>query len=113
MEKTEIKKITVIKKDKESLEQCREALRKHIGKNTSFNKFMKKLKISVNLTLRKRKKIRVGRKGNKVIRTAEWVDQELMENIRLRMRLKRNWRFARKNNLPEIVQQEYKQKYEA
>ena len=48
--------------------------------------------------------IRVGRKENKVIRAAEWVDQELMENIRLRMRLNRNWRFARKNNLPEIVQ---------
>ena len=57
---------------------------------------MKKLKISVNLTLRKRKKIRVGKKGNKVIRAAEWVDQDLMDNIRLRIRLNRNWRFARK-----------------
>ena len=46
------KEITVVKKDEESLEQCRETLRKHIGKNTSFNKFMKKLKISVNPTLR-------------------------------------------------------------
>ena len=31
---------------------------------------------------------------------------------KLRMRLNRNWRFARKNNLPDIVQAEYKQKYE-
>ena len=98
--------------DEESLEQCRETLRKHIGKNTSFNKFMKKLKISVNLTLKKRKKIRVGKKGNKVIRAAEWVDQELIDNIRLRIRLNRNLRFARKNNLPDIVQAEYKQIYE-
>ena len=82
----------------------KESIKRHIGKNTSFNKFMKKINILVNLTLRKRKKIRVGRKENKVIRAAEWVDQELMENIRLRMRLNRNWRFARKNNLPEIVQ---------
>ena len=32
--------ITVIKKDEESLELFREAFKKHIGKNTSFNKFM-------------------------------------------------------------------------
>ena len=73
---------------------------------------MKKLKISVNLTLRKRKKIRVRRKGNKIIRAAEWVDQELMDNIKLRMKLNRIWRYARKSNLPEIVQEEFKQKYE-
>ena len=107
------KVITTIKKDEESLEQCRETLRRHIGKNTSFNKFMKKLNISVNQTLRKRKRIRVGKKGNKLIRAAEWVDQELMDNIRLRMKLNRNWRFSRKNNYPTIVQEEFKQKYEA
>ena len=50
------KEITVMKKDENSLVQCRETLRKHIGKNTSFNMFMKKLKISVNQTLKKRKK---------------------------------------------------------
>ena len=95
-----------------SLVQCRGTLRKHIGKNTSFNIFMKKLKISVNQTLRKRKKIRVGKKGSKLIRAAEQVDQELMDNIKLRMKLNRNQRYSRKNNHPDIVQEEYKQKYE-
>ena len=35
-----------------------------------------------------------------------------MDNIKLRMKLNRNWRYARKSNLPEIVQEEFKQKYE-
>ena len=75
--------------------------------------FLKKLKISVNQTLKKRKKIKVGKKGNKIIRAAEWVDQELMDNIKLRMKLNRSWRFSRKGNLPPIVQEEFKQKYES
>ena len=111
--KNKQKVITVVKKDEDSLIQCRETLKKHIGKNTSFNMFMKKLKISVNQTLKKRKKIRVGKKGNKIIRAAEWVDQELMDNIKLRMKLNRSWRFSRKNNFPAIVQEEFKQKYES
>ena len=81
--KTKPKVITVVKKDKESLTHCREVLRKQIGKNTSFNLFLRKLKISVNQTLKKRKKIKVGKNGSKIIRAAAWVDQELMDNIKL------------------------------
>ena len=36
-----------------------------------------------------------------------------MDNIRLRIKLNRNWRFSRKNHYPTIVQEEFKQKYEA
>ena len=92
-----------MKRDEESLEKCREALKGHIGKNTSFNKFMRKLKPTVNITLKKKKRIKVGKKGNKTIRAAEWIDQELIENIRLRIQLNKSWRFSRKNNLPEAV----------
>ena len=53
----------------------------------------------MNLTLKKSKKIKIGKKGRKTIRAAEWVDQELNDNIKLRIRLNKNWRFARKNNL--------------
>ena len=74
---------------------------------------MKKLKISVNQTLKIEKKIKVGKKGNKVIRAAEWVDQELMDNIKLRMKLNRSWRFSRKDNQPLSIQEELKQKYKS
>merc|ERR1712033_144317 len=37
---------------------------------------------------------------------------ELMDNIKLRMKLNRNWRFSRKENQPLIVQEEFKEKYE-
>ena len=59
------KVITVIKKDEESLEQFKESFKRHIGKNTSFNKFMKKLKNTVNLILKKKKRIKLGKKVEK------------------------------------------------
>ena len=60
--KSKSKMITVMKKDEESLNQCKEALKKHVGKSTDFNLFLRKLKTSVNHTLIKRKKIKVGKK---------------------------------------------------
>ena len=67
-------------------------LKKQIGKSANFNLFLKKLKTSVNHHLRKRKKIKIGRKGNKIIRAAEWVDLEVVESIKLRMRLNKIWK---------------------
>ena len=77
----------MIKKDEESLELFKEVFKKHIGNNTSFNKFMKKMKITVNTVLKMKKKVKLGRKVKKTILAAEWVDQELIENITLRNRL--------------------------
>ena len=109
--KTKHRMITVVKKDDESLNKCKEAFKKQIGKSTNLNLFLKKLKTSVNHNLRKRKKIKVGKKGNKIIRAAEWVDLELIESIKLRMRLNKNWRYCRRNQ-PPPVQKEFKEKYE-
>ena len=65
----------------------------------------------MNHHLRKRKRIRIGKRGNKIIRAAEWVDLEIIENIRLRMRLNKLWRFARKNQTLQI-QETCKKEYE-
>ena len=65
-EKKKHKTITVIKKDESSLEKCRENLKNQIGKSTNFNLFLKKLKTSVNHHLRKRKRIKVGKKETKL-----------------------------------------------
>ena len=52
--KPKVKTITWIKKDKESFELFKEAFKKHIRKNTSFNKFMKKNKMTVDIVLKKK-----------------------------------------------------------
>ena len=86
----------------------KKAFKKLIGKYSSFNKYMGKMKRTLNSVLLRRKRIKLGRKGKKAILAAEWVDKELIENIKLRSRLSRSWRFSRKNNLPKEIQEECK-----
>jgi len=62
----------------------------------SFNDFMRKINISQEKILKKSKRIQVGRKGDTRIAAAEWVDEELIENIKKRGRLSRRCRIARK-----------------
>ena len=63
-----------------------------IGKNTSFKKFMEKMKSTLNITLKKKKRLKLGRRGKNIMLAAEWVDQELIDNIKTRSRLSRDWR---------------------
>merc|ERR1711942_482588 len=56
------KKVTIIKKDEESLSTFRETFKKQIGKKTSFNKYMEKMKTVLKFTLKKEKRICTGRK---------------------------------------------------
>ena len=67
---------------------------------------MEKLKKTLNTTLLKRKRIRIDRKGKKILLAAKWVDTEMVDNLKVRSRLNRNWRFAKKNNLPLDIQKE-------
>ena len=46
--------------------------------------------------MKRRKKIKPGGKKKMKLLAAEWVDRELLENIKLRSRLSREWRYARK-----------------
>merc|ERR1712082_398871 len=46
-----------------------------------------------------------------ILKAAPWVDTELMENTKLRSKLSRAWRHARKRNEPEEVINRYKQNY--
>ena len=54
--KPKVKTITWVRKDEESYEIFRETFRKHIGRNTSFNNFMKKMKMTLDIVLKKVKK---------------------------------------------------------
>ena len=53
----------------------------------------------------------MGKKGNKIIRAAEWMDLEIIESIKLRMKLNKIWRFSRRNKTPRI-QKACKEEYE-
>ena len=44
----------------------------------------------------KKKRIMLGRKGNETLMAAEWMNQEIIDNINYRNKLSRQWRFARK-----------------
>ena len=72
---------------------------------------MEKLKRTLNTTLLKGKRIRIDRKGKKIILAAKCVDKEMVDNLKIRSRLNRNWRFAKKNNLPLDIQKECRDKF--
>merc|ERR1711874_623061 len=68
-------------------------------------------KISLNSTMKRRKKIKLGNKKKVKLLAAEWVDNELIENIKLRSKLSREWRHARKRKEPIIIIEQYKRRY--
>jgi len=57
-----------------------------------------KKNISQEKIVNKSKRIKVGRKGDTRVAAAEWVDKELIENIKIRGTPSRRWRIARKEN---------------
>ena len=70
---------------------------------------MEKMKSTLNITLKKKKRLKLGRRGKTTMLAAEWVDQELIDNIKTRSRLSRDWRRARKNGEPEEIQKACKE----
>ena len=112
MEKTKIKEIQWIKKDEESFKKFETAFIPKIGKSTSFWGFMKKIKTTLDVILRKKKRRKIGKRGKHTVLAAEWVDLELIDNISLRSKLSRKWRLARKHNEPEEILKACKEEYE-
>ena len=106
-----MKEVIWISREQDRLDLCAESFKAKIGKKISFKKCMEKIKISTNSTMKRRKKIRPGGKKELRLRAAEWVDEELIENIKLRSKFNKEWRYARKRNEPEEVIQKYKQRY--
>ena len=78
----EFRRIEWIMKDQDSLEKFEKDLLPKIGKKISFNSMMEKIKSSQNKILRKSKRIKIGSRGNVKVTAAEWVDLELIDNIK-------------------------------
>ena len=115
-EKTDWKKkkskiITWISREEDRLKIFESVLLPKIGKKISFRKCMDKLKSTLNSTMRRRKKIKLGNKNNMKLLAAEWVDDELIGNIKLRSQYSREWRYARKNKCPPNIIEQCKNRY--
>ena len=78
------------KQDEESNEKFKINFKKLIGKKINFNKYMNKLNRTLNTVLLKKKRIKLDKKGKKIIIAAKWVDNELVNNLKIRSRLNRN-----------------------
>merc|ERR1711874_306659 len=103
--------ITWISRDEDRLNLCANSFRDKIGKKHSFRKCMSKLKTSIDATMKRRKMINLGGKGKLKLISAEWVDKELIDNIKLRSKLSREWRLARKRKEPVEVLRQYQRRY--
>merc|ERR1711874_232808 len=109
--KTTRKCITWISRDQDRLVKCAESFKRKIGKKISFKKCMSKLKSSIDENLRRRKKVKLAGKDQVRMISAPWVDEELIENIRIRTFLNKEWRMARARGEPKEILDTYKERY--
>ena len=72
---------------------------------------MSKLNDTVKTVLLKKKRIRVKKKGNKILLAAKWVDNELIDSLKLNSIINRKWRKAKKDNLQTDIQEELRIDY--
>ena len=109
--KKEVKIITWISREQDRINLCLEDFKSRIGKKHSFRGCMNKLKISLEHTMRRTLTLKKG--GGKPLSmvSAPWVDTELLENIKLRSQLSREWRYARKRKEPVEVLKAYEDNY--
>merc|ERR1712179_896622 len=107
------REISWIAKEEDRMEDFERTFLPQIGKRISFKRCIKKIKYSMELTMRRRKRIKLGKKGKETILAAKWVDQEMIDNINLRNKYSRQWRYARKREAPEEEIEAYRSRYEA
>merc|ERR1711874_124177 len=92
-------------------DRCAESFKRKIGKKISFKKCMNKLKSSIDENLKRRKKVKLAGKNQVKMISAPWVDEELIENIKLRTFLNKEWRMARARGEPNEILDTYKERY--
>merc|ERR1712121_164819 len=102
-------KVTWISRRPERLQMCLENFKARLGKKHTFRNCMGKIEKSVEHTMKRSYKKKPGGK-DQALKAAPWVDKELIDNIGLRSKYSREWRYARKKvNAEEI--EECKRKY--
>merc|ERR1711874_124890 len=109
--KTTKKCIKWISRDEDRLVRCAESFKKKIVKKYSFRRCMNKLKSSIDENLRRRETVKLAGKGQIKLISAPWVDSALIENIKLRTKLNKDWRMARRRGEPERILNIFKERY--
>jgi len=109
--KKNIKEITWISRDQNRIDKCVEDFKQNIGRKINFKKCMTKVSSSVNFAMKRKLKRRPGGKKKIELKAATWVDTELKENIKLRSKLSKAWRHARKRKEPKEVLDKYRDEY--
>ena len=105
------KKLTWISREPDRIEKCVEDFKKKIGKKISFEGCMGKIKTAMECTMRRQKRIRRKDKKRITLTSAPWVDETLINNINLRSKLSKEWRYARnRDDTPEEIEK-HKQRY--
>merc|ERR1711888_328387 len=104
------KRVTWISRNPVNILRCVSNFKARIGKKHNFKSCMEKLKTAANHTMKKTKVQKLGGKEKSFKKAAPWVDKELIENVNLRSKYNREWRYARKEG-NEIKIKECKDKY--
>ena len=97
------KKITWISRNPEMIQKCVENFKAKIGKKHTFKNCMDKIKVSVDHTMKKSHRKKPGGK-KQTLRAAPWLHKELIDNIGLRSKYSREWRYARKRGDAEEIE---------
>ena len=103
--------ITWISREEDRMEIFESSFQTKIGKKIYFKKCMNKMKNTLNSTMRRSKRIKLRSNKNVKLLAAEWVDDELIGNIKLRSQYSKDWRHARKKKEPPEIIEQYKNRY--
>ena len=96
-------RITWISRHPTNIAKCVQNVKARIGRRHGFKHCMEKITTAVKQTMKRTKLKRPGRKWQ-TIRAAPWVDKELIENVSLRSKFSREWRYARKEGNQEKIE---------
>ena len=88
-----------------------EDLMQGMYRGAKFNKIMDKLEIAQDKKLKQQKRIRIGKIENKYIKSAAWMNEEILVSQRIRQILNAKWREARKKNKPKKVVSDLEKDY--
>ena len=104
------KRVSWISRNPVNILKCVSNLKARIGKKHKFKDCIEKLKVAVNHTMKKTKIQKIGGKEKSIKKAAPWVDKELIDNVNLRSKYSREWRYARKRG-DQVEIKECKDKY--
>merc|ERR1711888_123855 len=107
--KSEIR--TYFSLDEDKLELFIKDLKENINQNTNLKNLHIKIEAAQEKNLKIQKKMKLGKKYDKITVEPAWVDEELKTEIKKRRKLNRTWRKSQKKQLHIDIQKENETNY--